>query len=171
MDEGMPVTFLDVTLDLAPARVIDVPVVRPAPSREAIVRVEEALSRLPQEHTDVEHFFADGMYGRRCFIPADTVVTGKIHRHEHFVLLIKGEATINTDKGMERIKAPHVWVSQPGAKRILYTHSDCEFFTTHLNHENGRDLEAIEAYVIEPEGLITHEQVSEFTDELQRMYA
>lgn len=170
MDGCQPVTFLDVTLNITPAPVIEAP--RPAPKRETIVRLQEALARLPQADTDVEHFFADGMYGRRCFIPADTVVTGKIHRHEHFVLLIKGSATINTDRGMERISAPHVWVSPPGAKRVLYTHEDCEFFTTHLNHDNGRDLERIEADVIEPEGLLTHEpEVSEFKDELQRMYA
>lgn len=170
MDGSLPVTVMDVTFDLTPAPVIEAP--RPVPKRETIVRLQEALARLPQADTDVEHFFADGMYGRRCFIPADAVVTGKIHRHEHFVLLIKGTATINTDRGMERISAPHVWVSPPGAKRILYTHEDCEFFTTHLNHDNGRDLERIEADVIEPEGLLTHEpEVSEFKDELQRMYA
>lgn len=168
----MPVTVLDVTFDLTPAQPIEVHEIRPAPKREAVVRAQEVMAGLPQVDTGLEHFFADGMYGRRCFIPADSVVVGKIHRHEHFVLLIKGTATINTDRGMERISAPHVWVSPPGAKRILYTHEDCEFFTTHLNHDNGRDLERIEADVIEPEGLLTHEpEVSEFKDELQRMYA
>lgn len=171
MDEGMPVTFLDVSIDIAHA--IDVPAVRPAPPRERIVQLQDALAQLPQVETGLEHYFADGMYGRRCLIPRDSFVVGKVHRHEHFVLLIKGSATINTDRGMERVSAPHVWVSPPGAKRALYTHEDCEFFTTHLNHDNERDLEVIEAQVIEPEGLLTHapELISEFTDELQRMYA
>jgi hypothetical protein len=172
MDEALPVTFLDVTWDLTPdAPVIDVPVVRPAPARETIQHLQDALATLPQIETGLEHYFADGMYGRRCSIKADSIVTGKIHRHEHFVLLIKGTVTINTDRGMETITAPHVWVSPPGAKRVLYTHDDCEFFTTHLNHDNERDLERIEAEVIEPEGLLTHAEVAEFTDELQRMYA
>lgn len=177
MDEGSAITFYDVSLDITPAPpsvigVGDAHAVRKAPARETIQRVQDVLATMPQAETGLEHFFADGMYGRRCTIPADAVVVGKIHRHEHFVLLIKGSVTINTDRGMERISAPHVWVSPPGAKRILYTHEDCEFFTTHLNHDNGRDLEAIEAQVIEPEGLLTHEpEVSEFKDELQRMYA
>lgn len=172
MDEGMPVTFYDVTVEIAPAReVIETP--RPAPTREAVQRVQAALENLPQIETGLEHYFAGGMYGRRCFIRADSIVVGKIHRHEHFVLLIKGSVTINTDRGMERISAPHVWVSPPGAKRVLYTHEDCEFFTTHLNHDNVRDLEVIEAQVIEPEALLAYEPelVSEFKDELQRMYA
>jgi quercetin dioxygenase-like cupin family protein len=167
MDEGQAVTFYDVAVDLTPAReVIE------APSRDKIQQLQGVLAQLPQIETGLEHYFADGMYGRRCFIPAGSVVVGKIHRHEHFVLLIKGSARINTDRGMETISAPHVWVSPPGAKRALVTLEDCEFFTTHLNHGNERDLERIEADVIEPEGLLTHEaEVSEFTDELQRMYA
>ncbi|MET3929580.1 quercetin dioxygenase-like cupin family protein [Lysobacter sp. OAE881] len=163
MDEFSPVTFVDVTYDLAP---------EPAPTREKIQQFQEALAQLPQIETGLEHYFADGMYGRRCFIPANAVVVGKIHRHEHFVLLIKGSARINTDRGMETITAPRVWVSPPGAKRALVALEDCEFFTVHLNHDNERDLDLIEAQVIEPEGLLTHApEVSEFTDELQRMYA
>lgn len=167
MDEGMPVTVLDVTIDLTPA-----PEIEPAPTRDKITQLQAALSELPQIETGLKHYFADGMYGRRCMITAGTVVVGKIHRHEHFVLLIKGSARINTDRGMETITAPHVWVSPPGAKRALVTLEDCEFFTTHLNHDNERDLERIEADVIEPEGLLTHEtEATEFTEELQRMYA
>lgn len=167
MDEGMTVTVYDVTWDLSR------PVARPAPPREKIQLLQDALAQLPQTETEPEHMFAEGMYGRALKIPADTVVVGKIHRHEHFVLLIKGTVTINTDRGMERITAPHKWVSPPGAKRVLYTHDDCEFFTVHLNPDNERDLVAIEAQVIEPEGLLTYdtELVSEFKDELQRMYA
>jgi quercetin dioxygenase-like cupin family protein len=171
MDEALPVTFLDVTWELAPAASV-IEAVRPAPSRERIAQLQEALSSLPQIETGLEHYFADGMYGRRCTIPAGTVVVGKVHRHEHFVFLLRGTATINTDRGMETITGPKVWVSPPGAKRALVTHDECEFFTTHLNHGNERDLERIEAEVIEPEGLLTQDhEVSEFTDELQRMYA
>lgn len=170
MDEGMPVTVLDVTFDLTPARVIDMP--EPAPKREAIVRLQEVLAQYPQVELEPEHLFCDGMYVRTLAIPAGTVVVGKTHRHEHPVLLTKGRARINTDRGMETITAPHVWISPPGAKRALVALEDCEFTTVHLNPDNGRDLDEIEARVIEPEtlsGLLEHE--SEFTDELQRMYA
>lgn len=140
----------------------------PAPSLEKIKALQSVIAGLPQIDVTPNHYFADGMYGRELAIPAGNVVVGKTHRHEHLVLLTKGTVTINTDKGMETISAPHTWVSQPGAKRVLYTHDDCVFFTVHLNHENSRDLEQIEAYVIEPEGLI---EQSEFSNELQRAYA
>ena len=75
---------------------------------------------------------------------------------------------------MERIRAPHKWVSQPGAKRPVYTHTDCEFITVHLNPDDSEDLEALEADIIIPEALISYEEVAalaEFTDELQGVYA
>lgn len=175
MDEGMPVTFLDVSWDLTPAPVAEAPRdLVPAPSREQIVAFQERLAEFPQMELEPRHQFCDGMYVRTLAIPAGTIVVGKIHRHEHPVMLIKGRARINTDRGMETISAPHVWISQPGAKRALVALEDCEFTTVHLNPDNTRDLDAIEARVIEPEfvaGLLKHEAKSEFTDELQRMYA
>jgi quercetin dioxygenase-like cupin family protein len=145
----------------------------PLPSKKSIYRLQDALLSQPQLSLEPEHLFAEGMYGRKLCIPAGSVVTGKTHRHEHFVLLTKGDATVVTDRGVERIIAPRMWVSPVGAKRALYTHSDCEFVTVHLNPENITDLEAIEAEVIMPDALLEHEQdtLYEFTDELQRIYA
>jgi hypothetical protein len=173
MDCTDAITFYDVRVDIALKKADEAQHIAPAPARADVERLEAALAQLPQSDLPPQHYFASGMYGRRLAIPADQIVVGKIHRHEHFVLLIKGTVTINTDRGMETITAPHVWVSPPGAKRVLYTHEDCEFFTTHLNPDNERDLEVIEAQVIEPAGLLTYESeaVSEFKDELQRMYA
>ncbi len=123
------------------------------PSMAAMKRLQSYMAGLPQTEMEPRHYFAEGMYGRVLPIPADTVVVGKIHRHEHLVALIKGEATINTDRGMERIRAPHVWISQPGAKRALVTHTDCEFMTCHLNPTNTHDLDELEADIIIPEAL------------------
>lgn len=163
---GTDAEFYNVTVDLTPN-------IAPQPSRASVERFQEYLATLPQIPNDPRHWFADGMYGRELPIQADAFVVGKIHRHEHFTLLLSGTATINTDKGMETITGPHIWVSPPGAKRALYTHTDCVFFTVHLNHENSRDLEAIEADVIVPEPLLAHDapMLAEFADELQGVYA
>jgi hypothetical protein len=47
------------------------------------------------------------------------------------------------------------------------------FFTVHLNHENTRDLDAIEADVIVPEPLLAQDapMLAEFANELQGVYA
>ncbi len=145
------------------------------PTLGQIKRMQDALAELPQTECPVEHFFAPGMYMRKCSIPADTYVVGKMHRHQHPTMLVKGEATINTDKGMVRITAPHVWISQENAKRALLTHSDCEFVTVHLNPDDTQDIEQIEAFVIVPENQIPYDNhelaLADFSGELQGVFA
>ena len=41
--------------------------------------------------------------------------------------------------------------SQENAKRALYAHSDCVFFTCHLNADDETDLDKLELEIIEPE--------------------
>jgi hypothetical protein len=142
------------------------------PERAQVERLQDYLATLPQIPNEPRHWFAEGMYGRELPIQADAFVVGKIHRHEHITILLCGSATINTDRGMERITGPHVWISPPGAKRALYTHTDCVFFTCHLNPGNARDLDLIEADVIVPEPRLAQDapQLAEFAAELQGIY-
>lgn len=145
------------------------------PSLESIQTLQNALAPMPQVDTTLTHLFAPGMYVRNLAIPAGTVVVGKMHRHSHPVMLTKGETTILTDNGMERITAPHVWISQPGAKRVLFTHSDCEFVTVHLNTDDVQDLDVLEADIIVPEPLVAlpaeQQAISDFADAMQAVYA
>jgi len=124
------------------------------PCKPSIAQIKELQAeclKLPQVELTPVHYFADGIYGRELTIPAGLVVVGKIHRHEHLINLLKGEATIYTDEGMVRIKAPHTWVSKPGTKRALYTHKECSFMAYHLNPTNSRDVEELERDIIIPE--------------------
>jgi hypothetical protein len=147
------------------------------PTLPQIRRLQDLVASVPQVSLDPEHDFAPGMYVRSLKIPAGTVVVGKMHRHAHPTLLVKGEATILTNNGMERIRAPYRWISQPGAKRPVLAHTDCEFVTVHLNPDDTTDLEVLEDQIIVPEALIDYteegapEQIGQFTDELQAAYA
>lgn len=146
----------------------------PAPPVEQVQALQSALASLPQVECPVRHFFAPGLYTRECTIPAGSVVVGKMHRHQHPTFLMSGSVRINTDRGMETITGPHIWISQENAKRALLTLTDCVFATVHLNPTDTTDLEAIEADVIVPEGLISHESqpaLGEFADELQEVFA
>jgi len=162
------------------------PVPAVVPTYERIGQLQNALADLPQTPLEPEHLFADGMVVRTLIIPAGQVVVGAMHRHEHPVFLLRGEATINTDKGMERIRGPRKWVSPAGAKRALVTHTECEFVTIHLNPTNTQDLVAIEDEIMVPEPHLKHglalgserlklpapqEAVGPFKEELQGMYA
>jgi hypothetical protein len=87
--------------------------------REAITAIEDILLPLPQTELPLTHHFSDGLYARECFLPANTVVTGKIHKHEHLCVLF-GDVSVADGTGEPtRYRGYHVVNSLPGTKRIL----------------------------------------------------
>jgi hypothetical protein len=117
-----------------------------APSRELVLELERQILALPQVQMQVRHHFAPGLYARELTIPAGTVLTGKIHRHAHLCMISKGDITVLTENGMQRLKAPCTFISTPGIKRAGYAHEDTVFTTFHPTDET--DLEKIEAMVV-----------------------
>ena len=114
--------------------------------RQAIVALEKELLQLPQAEMPVEHYFADGLYGRALHIPKHCCLTGAIHKREHINILAKGEITVLTDDGPQRIKAPYVMVSKPGTKRAGFAHEDCVWITVHACDET--EVEKAEAALV-----------------------
>ena len=64
-------------------------------------------------------------------MPKDLVVSTKIHTKNHPFFIMKGEASIYSDNGVERIKAPYHGITEAGTKRVLYIHEECTFITVH----------------------------------------
>jgi quercetin dioxygenase-like cupin family protein len=87
------------------------------------------------------------MYCRELFRPAGTVIVGKVHKKEHFYIVMSGEVTIVGNGKRERVKAPKIFVCQPGTKRAVYAHEDSVCITVHRTSET--DLEKIEADLVE----------------------
>lgn len=144
--------------------------VMPAPSLGQIKKLQDAVAQMPQVPMEAQHLFAPGMYVRMLPLAAGTVAVGKMHRHVHPAMLIQGSVTVNTERGMERITAPHVWISQANAKRVVLVHEDCIFVTVHLNPDDETDLDKIEAAHIVPEALIDYDAPTT-ADLLQEVYA
>lgn len=168
MDALQPVVTDYGTFDLTPRRE------RATPTLAQIKQLQDVVAQVPQVECPVEHFFSPGQYTRKCSIPAGSLVVGKMHRHQHPTFLMSGTVRINTDRGMEEITGPHIWISQVDAKRALYTLTDCVFATVHLNPTDTTDLEVIEADVIVPEALINYETQQDaafLTDAVQGAYA
>lgn len=152
----------------------EVATIQAPPTLAQIKQLQDVLAQAPQVECPVRHFFSPGQYTRECTIPAGSIVVGKMHRHQHPVFLLSGTVRINTDRGMETITGPRIWVSQENAKRALYTLTDCVFATVHLNPTDTTDLEAIEADVIVPDGLISYDAqpgLAALTDETQGVRA
>lgn len=138
--DNTPVPLLQVTM--RPHRAM--------PSYEQIRQLERAmLKHLPPGEAPVTHHFADGVYGREMFIPAGTMLTGKIHRFATLNVLAQGEIEVTTPDGMRRLKAPAVFVSPPGCKKVGYALTDVVWINVHPTEET--DLAKIEAHFIVPE--------------------
>ena len=119
------------------------------PSLEQIRRLQSEMAKLPQLELPTEHHFANGMYCRKLFRPAGTLIVGKVHKHEHLFILAYGELTIWTETGMRRIGAGTVIESKPGTKRVTLAHEDSLAMTIHRTEFT--DLDQIEAEIIEAE--------------------
>jgi hypothetical protein len=123
----------------------------PPPSRERIERLQAEMLPHACAMPQAVHHFAPGMYGREFSMPAGMLVVGKIHRHAHLMMCVKGRATVVDEFGRYEVSAGFVQTSKPGAKRVVLAHEDTVFVTVHLNPSDTQDLCAIEAEHIEPE--------------------
>lgn len=106
--------------------------------------MEKKLFAMPQVEMPLRHNFADGVYVRELFMPKDTIVIGKRHRFETCNILLKGELSLYMGKGVQskRIRAPYIFNSKPGTKKMAYVHEDSIFLNIHPTDET--DLEKIE---------------------------
>ena len=64
-------------------------------------------------------------------MPKDLVVVTRIHAKNHPFFIMKGEASIFTEQGVERVKAPFHGITEIGTKRVLFIHEECTFITVH----------------------------------------
>jgi quercetin dioxygenase-like cupin family protein len=104
---------------------------------------------MPQAELVTEHQFSPGMYMRKLFRPAGTLIVGKVHKEPHFFLCAKGEIIAWTEGGMKRLQAGDVIESKPGTKRVTLAVTDAIGITIHRTDKT--DLDEIEAELIEPD--------------------
>lgn len=133
------------------------------PTREQIVKLQNAMLPIQCDQPEPRHFFAPGMYLRELTIPAGMLMVGKIHKHAHFLMVLKGRAEVISEFGRMIVEAGHISVSPPGVKRIVLALEEVQFVTVHVNPTDTEDLTVIEAEHIEAEilGLASPESKGE----------
>jgi hypothetical protein len=126
-------------------------------AREKLLELEAVIADSPGAfHNDtpncpLKHSFANGIYMREIFIPKGVVLTGKIHRHDHPNVLLKGKVEVFTESGgLEHLEAPVAIISKAGTKRAVLTLEDTVWITFH-NVGDERDLNKIEKMTIAPD--------------------
>ncbi|CAB5212663.1 hypothetical protein UFOVP188_40 [uncultured Caudovirales phage] len=121
------------------------------PTREQIEKLQGEMALMPQAELVTEHYFSGGMYCRRVFRQAGTLIVGKVHKKDHLFLCAMGEIIAWTEGGMKRLKAGDVVESKAGTKRVTLAVSDAIGITFHKTDET--DLDEIEKELIEPDEL------------------
>lgn len=139
-----PRVVYEASFDLTPKR--------PAPTLRDIRRIQAdivASGNTIDLTANTFHHFADGVYGRELRIPAGVAVVGKMHRHSTLNVLAAGELAVTTPDGPRVLKAPAVFVSPAGAKKLGIAITDCVFLNVHASRET--DLARLEAELIVPD--------------------
>lgn len=108
----------------------------------------EEMLALPQVECPLEHFFAPGIYIREIFMPAGTVVIGRIHKTEHFNIILEGRVRVIVDGEVHELKAPCTFVSKAGVSKVLNVLEDCRWQTIHANPDNLTDTDVLEALLV-----------------------
>lgn len=113
-----------------------------------IEALQAEVSKLPQYQPETRHFFHAGMYCREVFRHAGVVVIGKVHKKEHFYLIVSGTVQITDGEGrVQEVTGPHLFLSKPGTKRAVYALTDTLAMTFHVT--DATTVEQAEEQLVE----------------------
>lgn len=100
--------------------------------RDKVKMLQEEVSKLPQYQPETKHYFHGGMYCREVFRHAGVLVVGKVHKQEHFYLIVSGTVQITDGEGnAQEVTGPRLILSKPGTKRAVYAVTDTLAMTFH----------------------------------------
>lgn len=102
----------------------------PVVVRKWIRELTRQLLAIPEadpKQFDVKHTFQDGVYMRELFIPAGTLVVGKIHKLPCLNIVSMGKLSLLTEFGSRIVSAGYTAPSQAGIQKVGYAHEDTVF--------------------------------------------
>ena len=120
---------------------------------------QQIMEQEEQLDVPVFHHFAPNVYMRQMDAAAGTLMVTKMHRTEHFLIVLKGAATVYSADGLLQVAGPQIIRTMPGTKRVIYFHDESSWMTIHPT--SLTDLDAIEQALIVPES-----EIDEFLESL-----
>lgn len=120
---------------------------KPESMVDMVCRLQEEVLKLPQYEPETEHFFHGGMYCRRVWRDAGVLVVGKVHKKEHFYLIVSGTVHITTDEGVQKLTGPALLMSKPGTKRAVFSETPALCMTFHVT--DATTVDDAEAELVE----------------------
>ena len=116
-------------------------------SLRTVEELQRAVAAFPQVGIETHHYFADGMYCRVVHHRAGVLIVGRVHKKEHFYMLVKGRIRVTTDDGVKELVAPAILVCSPGTKRAVLSLEDSITVTVHRTDKT--DMAEIEDELVE----------------------
>ena len=136
--------------------------------RARMASLIEAVAAVPQVDCPVTHHWAPHLYVREIMVPKGTILVGKVHRHAHLAVMLRGDMTFMTKQGSRRVSGSCVLpLAEPYTQRAGYAHEDTVVLNMHPTDKT--DLAEIEADVIAPDfdEVGGDELVSELLDQVK----
>jgi quercetin dioxygenase-like cupin family protein len=118
-------------------------------TNDRVDSVHRYLASLPAVDLPITHRFAPGCYAREMFLPKGVMAISKVHRTEHFFVMLAGQMSVwDAENGVQQVSAGHIGITKPGTRRIGFAHEDCRWVTFHPTDK--LDVAEIEEEIIEP---------------------
>jgi quercetin dioxygenase-like cupin family protein len=109
--------------------------------KDKVDALQAFMLEQPQADIPVRNVFSGGVYAREVFIPKGTMLVGKVHMTEHLNVCLQGDLTFLTVDGPKRIKAPAMFSSPAGTKKLAYANEDSIWVNVHP--DLGTDADTI----------------------------
>jgi len=117
--------------------------------KEKVAALVKEFSKHPQSDLPLKHYFAPHVYIREIFMPAGSIVIGKIHKTEHFNIIQRGRVSLIGEGDTKELIGPVTFTSQAGVQKVLYIHEDTVWSTVHVTDET--DTDKLHELLTEPE--------------------
>ena len=116
--------------------------------RAEILGLQDVMMEMPStlDQFKLTHHFAPHVYAREMLLPKGHTIVGKIHKHSHLNIIIKGSVTVSTEEGNKELTGGDIFTSYAGTKRAVFAHEDTIWITIHVTNET--DLDKIENEII-----------------------
>ncbi len=128
---------------------------------ESFNLLESMLLEHEQPEIPVTHRFHGDMYMREITLKKDTLLTGRIHKFDHFDIMLSGKIMVSTNDGeVKELSGLNIMKGKAGKKRAGYVLEDTYWITIHSAQEQ------------DPENMIefltvgSFEELNEFNEQL-----
>lgn len=120
---------------------------------ESFNLLESMLLEHEQPEIPVTHRFHGDMYMREITLKKDTLLTGRIHKFNHFDIMLSGRIVVSTDNGeVKELSGLNIMNGKAGKKRAGYVLEDTHWITIHSSPEQ------------DPEGMVSFLTVESFKE-------